>query len=351
MRVRTYWFSRVFYEAARDLDSQPPLRNDHVEACRPQGFLLSMPSLPRRGDCGRCGGDRRLNENDAAPSHLGCSPPPRLREESPWLQSGGPRNPWASLSAARFRVEGQLRWAPHGGQEPPRDEAASSADFASELAILAADADHRAPGAALLAPVGPRALRAAQRRSRGRALPQRRRARSRAPRATSCSTPSRPTGSSAGSACGAPRRARTPTTCLGFVGLAVPSFLPSVLPAVEVGWRLARPAWGRGLATEGARASLRHAFGELDLEAVISIIDPANERSIRVAEKLGMRRGRRSRAPSHAPPIARVRDFFARCGIFTRALLTRRESARIRSVQTRNRAAESEALGLRGPPL
>ena len=81
-----------------------------------------------------------------------------------------------------------------------------------------------------------------------------------------------------------------PDGCLGFVGLAVPSFLPAVLPAVEVGWRLARPAWGRGLATEGARASLRHAFGELGLDAVISIIDPANERSIRVAQKLGMRR-------------------------------------------------------------
>jgi RimJ/RimL family protein N-acetyltransferase len=89
--------------------------------------------------------------------------------------------------------------------------------------------------------------------------------------------------------CAAPRE--DPDECLGFVGLAVPSFLPSVLPAVEVGWRLARPAWGRGLATEGARASLRHAFEELQLEAVVSIIDPDNERSIRVAEKLGMRRG------------------------------------------------------------
>ena len=89
--------------------------------------------------------------------------------------------------------------------------------------------------------------------------------------------------------CAAPREA--PDDCVGFVGLAVPSFLPAVLPAVEVGWRLARPAWGRGLATEGARASLHHAFAELDLEAVISIIDPLNERSIRVAHKLGMRRG------------------------------------------------------------
>src|SRR3954452_11351550 len=89
---------------------------------------------------------------------------------------------------------------------------------------------------------------------------------------------------------------------LGFAGLAVPSFLPAILPAVEVGWRLARPAWGRGLATEGARASVRHAFEELELEAVISIIDPDNARSIRVAEKLGMRRG-----AAHVHPRTRRR--------------------------------------------
>jgi RimJ/RimL family protein N-acetyltransferase len=78
----------------------------------------------------------------------------------------------------------------------------------------------------------------------------------------------------------------------GFVGLAVPSFLPEVLPAVEVGWRLAREHWGNGYATEGARATLAHGFGELGLRQVISIIDPANTASVRVAERLGMRRGR-----------------------------------------------------------
>jgi RimJ/RimL family protein N-acetyltransferase len=98
--------------------------------------------------------------------------------------------------------------------------------------------------------------------------------------------------------CAAPRA--DPDACLGFVGLAVPSFLPSVLPAVEVGWRLARPAWGRGLATEAARASLDHAFGALALESVISVIDPGNARSIRVAEKLGMRR-----AAAHVHPVTR----------------------------------------------
>jgi RimJ/RimL family protein N-acetyltransferase len=82
-----------------------------------------------------------------------------------------------------------------------------------------------------------------------------------------------------------------PERCLGFAGLAVPSFLPEVLPAVEVGWRLARDAWGRGLATEAARAALAEAFGPLELAAVISIIAEGNEQSVRVAEKLHMRRG------------------------------------------------------------
>jgi RimJ/RimL family protein N-acetyltransferase len=95
--------------------------------------------------------------------------------------------------------------------------------------------------------------------------------------------------------CAASRK--DPDACLGFVGLAVPSFLPAVLPAVEVGWRLARSAWGRGLATEGAGAALAHAFGTLGLGSVISIIDPLNERSVRVAEKLGMRPGAAHRHP------------------------------------------------------
>ena len=95
--------------------------------------------------------------------------------------------------------------------------------------------------------------------------------------------------------CVAPRE--DADACLGFIGLAVPSFLPAVLPAVEVGWRLAQSAWGRGLATEGARAALDHAFGPLGLRSVISIIDPLNDRSVRVAEKLGMRPGVAHRHP------------------------------------------------------
>jgi RimJ/RimL family protein N-acetyltransferase len=100
--------------------------------------------------------------------------------------------------------------------------------------------------------------------------------------------------------CAAPRE--DPESCVGFVGLAIPSFLPSVLPAVEVGWRLARAAWGRGLATEGAGAALQHAFAALELRSVVSIIDPANARSVRVAEKLGMRRG-----AAHLHPVTGVK--------------------------------------------
>jgi RimJ/RimL family protein N-acetyltransferase len=79
---------------------------------------------------------------------------------------------------------------------------------------------------------------------------------------------------------------------IGFAGLAIPSFLPEVLPTVEVGWRLAPAWWGRGLATEAARASIDHGFERLGLRAVVSIIDERNTRSLRLARRLGMRPGK-----------------------------------------------------------
>lgn len=91
---------------------------------------------------------------------------------------------------------------------------------------------------------------------------------------------------------------RSSSEFVGFAGLAVPWFLPAVLPAVEIGWRLARSAWGHGYATEAAGAALEHAFGELALREVIATIFPDNIRSIRVAEKLGLRFGERRIHPS-----------------------------------------------------
>ena len=62
---------------------------------------------------------------------------------------------------------------------------------------------------------------------------------------------------------------------------------PEGWPGLEVGWMLAPPFWGRGLATEGGRAALDFAFTHLGVEEVISVINPDNTASIRVAERLG----------------------------------------------------------------
>ena len=75
---------------------------------------------------------------------------------------------------------------------------------------------------------------------------------------------------------------------IGFIGLAVPYFEAHFTPCVEVGWRLAAEYWRRGLATEGARASLRYGFEVLGLAEIVSFTSVANVRSRRVMEKIGM---------------------------------------------------------------
>ena len=77
-------------------------------------------------------------------------------------------------------------------------------------------------------------------------------------------------------------------TFLGFVGLARPGFEAPFMPAVEIGWRLDRPFWGQGYATEAARACLDHAFGTLGLDEVVSFTAAINDRSRRVMERLHM---------------------------------------------------------------
>lgn len=75
---------------------------------------------------------------------------------------------------------------------------------------------------------------------------------------------------------------------VGYVGLQVPSFKAPFTPCVEIGWRLARAAWGYGYATEAARACLEHAFGALGLGEVVAFTVPANVRSRAVMRRLGM---------------------------------------------------------------
>lgn len=77
---------------------------------------------------------------------------------------------------------------------------------------------------------------------------------------------------------------------VGFTGLARVGFDAPFAPAVEIGWRLARPFWGQGHALEAARRSLDFAFDELGLAQVVSFTVPANRRSWGLMERLGMRR-------------------------------------------------------------
>jgi RimJ/RimL family protein N-acetyltransferase len=76
---------------------------------------------------------------------------------------------------------------------------------------------------------------------------------------------------------------------LGYCGLSVPSFLPEVLPAVELGYRFDPAAWGRGYALEAGGASLTYGFDVLGLDRIISIHDVENVASGRVMDRLGMR--------------------------------------------------------------
>jgi RimJ/RimL family protein N-acetyltransferase len=70
---------------------------------------------------------------------------------------------------------------------------------------------------------------------------------------------------------------------IGRIGL----HYPETWPGFELGWTLARHAWGKGYATEAARRALEYAFTEMNRDRVISLIHPDNQPSIRVAERIG----------------------------------------------------------------
>jgi len=71
---------------------------------------------------------------------------------------------------------------------------------------------------------------------------------------------------------------------IGFCGLQP---LPET-DEIEIGWWLARACWGRGLATEAARAALRDGFARVGLRRIVAIAQPANTASIHIMRKLGM---------------------------------------------------------------
>ncbi|MFG2329508.1 GNAT family N-acetyltransferase [Streptomyces sp. NPDC048604] len=90
---------------------------------------------------------------------------------------------------------------------------------------------------------------------------------------------------------------------IGFAGLSVPEFLPEVLPAVEIGWRLGRPFWGQGYASEAAHAALEFALQDRGLDRVISIAHVGNTASENVMRKLGMVLERETTHPVFGVPL------------------------------------------------
>jgi RimJ/RimL family protein N-acetyltransferase len=76
--------------------------------------------------------------------------------------------------------------------------------------------------------------------------------------------------------------------CIGFIGMARQNYTAEFTPCVDIGWRLKESAWGKGYATEGAKACLEFAWNELKLQEVYAIAVPQNESSFHVMKKIGM---------------------------------------------------------------
>ena len=90
---------------------------------------------------------------------------------------------------------------------------------------------------------------------------------------------------------------RSTSALIGFAGMLIPDFLPEIMPAVEIGWRLDRRHWGCGYATEAARGALAFAFEEAGLSRLVSICQVGNDASERIMRKLGMTLDRETRDP------------------------------------------------------
>lgn len=85
---------------------------------------------------------------------------------------------------------------------------------------------------------------------------------------------------------------------IGFTGLSIPTFLPEIMPAVEIGWRLGREYWGLGYATEAAKAVIEFGTEVVGLPPLVCIVQIENAASRRIAEKLGIRLERQTCDPS-----------------------------------------------------
>lgn len=89
----------------------------------------------------------------------------------------------------------------------------------------------------------------------------------------------------------------------GFAGMAIPHFLPEIMPAVEIAWRLGHPYWGQGIGTEAAGAALSFALARCDLDRIVAIVQIGNGASERIMRKLGMGLERETVDPTSGRPV------------------------------------------------
>ena len=75
---------------------------------------------------------------------------------------------------------------------------------------------------------------------------------------------------------------------IGMIGLAYQEYKTDFTPAIDIGWRLKRSAWGKGYATEGAKRCIEYAFSELDIRQIIAVCTIKNKKSENVMKKIGM---------------------------------------------------------------
>lgn len=99
----------------------------------------------------------------------------------------------------------------------------------------------------------------------------------------------------------------------GFAGLSRPRINAHFTPCVEIGWRLTRKAWGKGYATESARAALEFGFQKMGISEIVAMASVANEPSLRVAGRIGMDR---DFADDFDFPNTYSDWRYARCGLF-----------------------------------
>ena len=75
---------------------------------------------------------------------------------------------------------------------------------------------------------------------------------------------------------------------IGMIGLAFQKYETNFTPAIDIGWRLKRSAWGKGFATEGAKRCIEYGFNELNIDQIISVCTIKNKKSEKVMQKIGM---------------------------------------------------------------